>query len=196
MQVVELDWSVPAHYQALVPPHFDYVLAADCIYHEHLVRHLYRTMLTITNERTTIIIANERRSESVQSAFTELFSHSFTFKKVPLSKQDPDFSHPIIELYILKRKKGASDENLREIEAAEQAAQQQQQQDEGKQPGTAAAGGPEQQQQQQEVQTPQEQQQEQQQQHELQGAVAALQLQESVASQAGSSTTAAAAEPL
>jgi hypothetical protein len=42
---------VQAHYASLAP--FDYVLAADCIYHEHLVRHLYRCMLAITNERTT-----------------------------------------------------------------------------------------------------------------------------------------------
>lgn len=207
--------------QTLVPPAFDYVLAADCIYHEHLVRHLYRVLLHITNERTTsewgsgwehvcapcqlhvdsldgsrcvrwllhpapprlffytactrpglpvsmlthssslfphtcahsstlntqtqlktVIIANERRSESVQSAFTELFSHSFTFKKVPLSKQDPDFSHPVIELWVLKKKKGASDENLREMEAAEQLQQQQ-----GKE-GVAAAAAEQQQQEQ------------------------------------------------
>jgi anion-transporting ArsA/GET3 family ATPase len=72
-----------------------------------------------------VIIANERRSESVQSAFVDLFSHSFTFKKVPLSKQDPDFSHQVIELWILKRKKGANDDYLREMEAAEQQQQQQ-----------------------------------------------------------------------
>jgi hypothetical protein len=63
-----------------------------------------------------VVIANERRSESVQAAFVELFSPSFTFKKVPLSKQDPDYCHPAIEIYILKKKKGASDANLVELE--------------------------------------------------------------------------------
>lgn len=68
-----------------------------------------------------VVIANERRSESVQAAFLSLFSDSFTFKKVPLAKQDPDYSHPAIELYILKKKKGASDASLRELEAKEAA---------------------------------------------------------------------------
>lgn len=68
-----------------------------------------------------VIIANERRSESVQNAFLSLFSDSFTFKKVPQAKQDPDYSHPAIELYMLKKKKGASDVSLRELEAKEAA---------------------------------------------------------------------------
>jgi hypothetical protein len=57
----------------------------------------------------------------VQAAFVSLFSPSFSFKKVPLAKQDPSFSHPLIELWLLKRRKGASDENLRALEAAEAA---------------------------------------------------------------------------
>lgn len=68
-----------------------------------------------------VIIANERRSESVQAAFTSLFSDSFTFKKVPLAKQDPEYSHPVIEMYILKKKKGATDASLCELEAKEAA---------------------------------------------------------------------------
>lgn len=39
-------------------------------------------MLALSTERTTILIANELRSESVQRAFMDLFSPSFTFKKV------------------------------------------------------------------------------------------------------------------
>eukprot|EP00775_Hariotina_reticulata_P006641 gene6641-6867_t len=72
VRVAELDWAQPQHYQQLPGCPFDFVLAADCIYHEHLVRELYRTVLAITNERSTIVIANERRSESVQAAFLEL----------------------------------------------------------------------------------------------------------------------------
>lgn len=89
MTVAELDWSQPDHYTGggeggagVVKPPFDYILAADCIYHEHLVRHLYRTLLALSNERTTILVANERRSESVQRAFIDLFTPSFTLKKV------------------------------------------------------------------------------------------------------------------
>jgi hypothetical protein len=61
---------------------YDYILAADCVYHEHLLRHLYHAVMALSNERTVILIANERRSESVQRAFLDLFSPSFTFKRV------------------------------------------------------------------------------------------------------------------
>lgn len=60
----------------------------------------------------------------MQAAFTELFSASFSIKRIPLAKQDPDFSHPIIEVVLLKRKKGASDANLCAMEAAEETAAQ------------------------------------------------------------------------
>jgi hypothetical protein len=57
----------------------------------------------------------------VQSAFLDLFGASFTLKKVPASKQDPEFSHPAIELWLLKRKKGAGLANLLQLEAKEAA---------------------------------------------------------------------------
>lgn len=66
-----------------------------------------------------VIIANERRSESVQAGFVELFTPSFIMRKVPLSKMDAVHQHPAIELYLLKRKKGASLANLLALEAAE-----------------------------------------------------------------------------
>lgn len=80
-----------------------------------------------------VVIANERRSESVQAAFLELFSPSFTFKKVPLSKQDPDYCHPAIEIYLLKKKKGASDANLVEMERQQQDLETMQQQEQEQQ---------------------------------------------------------------
>lgn len=51
--VAELDWAQSQQYSSLCPPSFDYVLAADCIYHETLLRQLYRVMLAVTNERST-----------------------------------------------------------------------------------------------------------------------------------------------
>jgi hypothetical protein len=52
VSVAELDWGQAHHYQQLSGRPFDFVLAADCIYHEHLVRALYRTVLALTNERS------------------------------------------------------------------------------------------------------------------------------------------------
>ncbi|KAI8463627.1 MAG: putative methyltransferase-domain-containing protein, partial [Monoraphidium minutum] len=125
--VAELDWSQPSHFtgggeggRGVIAGPYDYILAADCIYHEHLVRHLYRALLALSDCRSTILVANERRSESVQAAFMELFSPSFTFKKAQ------GYQHPAIELTILKRRrapgKDASLANLEELERAEAAA--------------------------------------------------------------------------
>jgi hypothetical protein len=50
--VAELDWADPRHLAGVKGP-FDYVLAADCIYHENLVRDLYRVILELTTERST-----------------------------------------------------------------------------------------------------------------------------------------------
>ena len=49
--VQELDWSVPEHYSAATPP-FDYVLAADCVYHEHIIEDLLRTVLAVTHSKS------------------------------------------------------------------------------------------------------------------------------------------------
>lgn len=50
--VQELDWSIPDHYSAVSPP-FDFVLAADCVYHEHIVEDFLRTVLAVTHNKST-----------------------------------------------------------------------------------------------------------------------------------------------
>ena len=50
--VQELDWSIPDHYSAVSPP-FDYVLAADCVYHEHIVEDFLCTVLAVTHKKST-----------------------------------------------------------------------------------------------------------------------------------------------
>ena len=52
-----------------------------------------------------MLIANELRSESVQSRFLETFQAGFTIKKIPHAKLDADYRHPSIMLYSLKRRK-------------------------------------------------------------------------------------------
>lgn len=52
-----------------------------------------------------VVIANELRSESVQSRFMELLEQAFTVKKVPHAKLDPAHRHSSILLYILKQRK-------------------------------------------------------------------------------------------
>lgn len=50
--VQELDWSNPNHYSTVNPP-FDYVLAADCVYHEQIVEDFLRTVLAVTHSKST-----------------------------------------------------------------------------------------------------------------------------------------------
>jgi len=39
-------------------------------------------MHLLSSDAPPVVVANERRSESVQKTFMDLFSHSFTIKKV------------------------------------------------------------------------------------------------------------------
>lgn len=50
VSVQEVDWAVPAHRDGLGP--FDYILAADCVYHEHLLEDLLVTVLHLCSPRS------------------------------------------------------------------------------------------------------------------------------------------------
>ena len=50
--VQELDWSIPDQYETVDSP-FDYVLAADCVYHEQIVEDFLRTVLAVTHSKST-----------------------------------------------------------------------------------------------------------------------------------------------
>lgn len=50
--VQELDWSIPEQYEIVNPP-FDYILAADCVYHEEIVESFLRTVLAVTHSKST-----------------------------------------------------------------------------------------------------------------------------------------------
>ncbi|CAL8464476.1 g4011 [Coccomyxa elongata] len=77
LRVQELDWGTEAHIIQADGP-FAFVLAADCVYHEEHIFGLRQTILALTDLKSTVIIANELRSESVQAQFMMLFEESFT----------------------------------------------------------------------------------------------------------------------
>ena len=52
VEVRELDWVVPHQAEGAGGP-FEFVVAADCIYHEQIVEDFLRTVLTITDHRST-----------------------------------------------------------------------------------------------------------------------------------------------
>ncbi|KAG2442095.1 hypothetical protein HYH02_009584 [Chlamydomonas schloesseri] len=104
VEVQELDWTKPEQVAPLHPP-FDYVLAADCIYHEGLTEDFHRTVMQVTNEKSTVVVCNELRSHSVQGRFMSLFTATHSIKSVPHAKMDDKYQHQNIFIYIMKKKK-------------------------------------------------------------------------------------------
>lgn len=52
-----------------------------------------------------VIVANELRSHSVNKAFMDVFSATHTVKRMPAGKLDDEYQHPLIHVYICKKKK-------------------------------------------------------------------------------------------
>ncbi len=52
VRVQALDWNSPLDIQAAGGP-FQYVLAADCVYHENHVEPLYRVVVALTDAKST-----------------------------------------------------------------------------------------------------------------------------------------------
>jgi len=104
VQVRELDWYQPDQVLPLNPP-FDYVIAADCIYHEHIVEQFHRTVMDVTNDKSIVLVVNELRSHSVHSAFMSAFEPTHVIKIIPHSKMDDFFQHPNIQIFYMKKLK-------------------------------------------------------------------------------------------
>ena len=63
------------------------ILAADCVYQEELLPPLMRTIEALSDSRTTVLVASERRNEIVHRMFEELAAGAFRVKKLPTGKQ-------------------------------------------------------------------------------------------------------------
>lgn len=108
-RVASLDWADPACYAAFQPP-YDFILAADCVYSELAVPHLLATVLHMGGLRTQTIVTNEFRSQAVHDIFMEQFGRHFTIRRVQAGKMDPNYQHPLIHIYLLKRRKQVAGE--------------------------------------------------------------------------------------
>ncbi|PRW45241.1 hypothetical protein C2E21_6339 [Chlorella sorokiniana] len=102
--VASLDWSDRSCYADFKPP-YDFILAADCVYSELAVPHLLATVLAMGGPRTQAIITNEFRSQTVHDEFMAQFGRHFTIRKVAAGKMDANYQHPLIHIYLLKRRK-------------------------------------------------------------------------------------------
>lgn len=52
----------------------------------------------------TVLVANELRSEHVHATFLEAFAKDWQIKRVALNKMHPQYRHPLIHVYALKRR--------------------------------------------------------------------------------------------
>eukprot|EP00201_Polytomella_parva_P019245 CAMPEP_0175055554 /NCGR_PEP_ID=MMETSP0052_2-20121109/10152_1 /TAXON_ID=51329 ORGANISM="Polytomella parva, Strain SAG 63-3" /NCGR_SAMPLE_ID=MMETSP0052_2 /ASSEMBLY_ACC=CAM_ASM_000194 /LENGTH=216 /DNA_ID=CAMNT_0016320427 /DNA_START=333 /DNA_END=983 /DNA_ORIENTATION=+ len=130
IQVNELDWTRAEEHIAKLEfqPPVDFVLAADCIYREDLTEAFYDTVRRLTNEKSTVVVCNEFRSKTVHDRFMELFKATHNVKLMTKNKMDPEFWHPNIHIYVMKRKKnkqgdadsGGEEENDEEEKTAEE----------------------------------------------------------------------------
>ena len=86
------------------PPHYDFVLAADCVYKEDILPTLCEVVLALSTRRTVVVVANELRSHSVAAAFDATFAPHFSMKRVPRAKMDAEYSVDAISIIVMKRK--------------------------------------------------------------------------------------------
>lgn len=52
VEVAELDWVRVAEQLPPLGPPFDFVIAADCVYHEHIVEHFHRVVMEATGDKS------------------------------------------------------------------------------------------------------------------------------------------------
>eukprot|EP00850_Spirogloea_muscicola_P010821 SM000065S20170 [mRNA] locus=s65:141643:144959:+ [translate_table: standard] len=103
VEVAELQWGNEKHIAAANGP-YDYIVATDVAYIEHLVEPLVDTILALSTSSTTILLGQESRSTIVDALLLTKCKQHFTVKKVSHSKLHPEYQHPAIDLFILKRR--------------------------------------------------------------------------------------------
>ncbi|KAH7691976.1 Lysine methyltransferase protein [Dioscorea alata] len=103
VEVVELDWGNKDHIRSVCPP-FDYIIATDVVYAEHLLDPLVETILALAGPRTTILIGYEIRSNTVHEQMTNMWKNNFEVKTIPKAKMDLKYRHPSIQLFMMELK--------------------------------------------------------------------------------------------
>ena len=101
LQMMSLDWEIdsPATILQEIPnaEHVDLVIVCDCVYNEHLVQPLVRTLFELCNagcssKVTTVMIAQQLRSDTVFESFLEAMLRHFATWRIPDSHL-PDALH-------------------------------------------------------------------------------------------------------
>jgi hypothetical protein len=58
--------------------------------------------------RPAVLVVNELRSDAVESRFMEAFGAEFVIRRVSKGRLDAEYSHPAIEVLLLKRRRRAA----------------------------------------------------------------------------------------
>jgi len=87
------------------PRPFDVILAADCVYSEAAIPVFLAVCLAVSGRRTSILVANETRSLTTAAEWQRVFSEHFLLKRIPHAKMHPEYRHPLIALWQLRRRR-------------------------------------------------------------------------------------------
>jgi predicted nicotinamide N-methyase len=92
VQVMELAWEDHAQLPVDIQQQtWQYIIASDCIYNEHIVAILVKTMRQLAHSTTLVLIAQELRSDTVHEAFLEQLLLFFNvWRVVPVQEQQTD----------------------------------------------------------------------------------------------------------
>ncbi|KAI8055520.1 putative methyltransferase-domain-containing protein [Syncephalis plumigaleata] len=113
VQVMELAWEDHAHLPVDIRQQtWQYVIASDCVYNEHIVTILVETMKQLARHPATLVlIAQELRSDTVHEAFLEQLLLSFNVWRVVPSIQreyssnnTPNDDPPCVVVYMARLK--------------------------------------------------------------------------------------------
>ncbi|KAJ0963632.1 hypothetical protein J5N97_028754 [Dioscorea zingiberensis] len=103
VEVAELDWGNKDHIRSVCPP-FDFIIATDVVYAEHLLEPLLETIMALAGPRTTILIGYEIRSNTVHEQMINMWKNNFEVKTIPKAKMDDKYRHPSIQLFMMELK--------------------------------------------------------------------------------------------
>ncbi|KDO31620.1 hypothetical protein SPRG_03540 [Saprolegnia parasitica CBS 223.65] len=105
--VHEYSWGTPCTSVAsLIPdtPPFDIILCADVLYDVAAVKPLIQSILALSNRKTVIYIANERRSPATRAEFMRHLNAEFVWKEISKDDVDPAYDREAIEVFEARRK--------------------------------------------------------------------------------------------
>ncbi|DBA00603.1 TPA: hypothetical protein N0F65_007732 [Lagenidium giganteum] len=102
VRVEQYAWGTPPTH--LDAP-FDCILCADVVYEKDCVRPLVQSILALSNRKTVIFLANERRNPDVRDEFMRHLNEYFHWKEIHHDELDSGYLKEAIEVFEMRPKK-------------------------------------------------------------------------------------------